>query len=163
MKEIRNLSYHVCGELWEIGVHCVVPHGVSSQLTVLLRKSCIKAVRSRPCRKSRFLETYQYTRELYFNDLKQVRLEPNDSGQVREDNHNKTLNAVRTLNSETRYVTTLLKYWVIHKFLRDFRPLRYSGRDGHATHVQRTCVSGTWLQDWHLPRHQGWTYRAPVR
>jgi hypothetical protein len=23
-------------------------------------------------------------------------------------------------------------------------------------------VAGTWLQDWHLPRHQGWTYRAPV-
>ena len=26
-----------------------------------------------------------------------------------------------------------------------------------------SCVAGTWLQDWHLPRHQGWTYRAPVR
>ena len=26
-----------------------------------------------------------------------------------------------------------------------------------------TCVAGTWLQDWHLLRHQGWTYRAPVR
>jgi hypothetical protein len=24
-------------------------------------------------------------------------------------------------------------------------------------------VAGTWLQDWQLPRHQGWTYRAPVR
>jgi len=34
----------------------------------------------------------------------------------------------------------------------------------HAQHVARcTCVAGTWLQDWHLPRHQGWTYRAPVR
>jgi len=26
-----------------------------------------------------------------------------------------------------------------------------------------TCVAGTWLQDWHLPCHQGWTYWAPVR
>ena len=26
-----------------------------------------------------------------------------------------------------------------------------------------TCVAGTSLQDWHLPRHQGWTYQAPVR
>jgi hypothetical protein len=25
------------------------------------------------------------------------------------------------------------------------------------------CVAGTWLQDWHVPRHQGWTYWAPVR
>jgi hypothetical protein len=25
------------------------------------------------------------------------------------------------------------------------------------------CVVGTWLQDWHLLRHQGWTYRALVR
>jgi hypothetical protein len=25
------------------------------------------------------------------------------------------------------------------------------------------CVAGTWLQDWHLLRHQGWTYQAPVR
>jgi hypothetical protein len=24
-------------------------------------------------------------------------------------------------------------------------------------------VAGTWLQDWHLPRHQRWIYRAPVR
>jgi hypothetical protein len=24
-------------------------------------------------------------------------------------------------------------------------------------------VAGTWLHDWHLPRHQGWTYRASVR
>jgi hypothetical protein len=24
-------------------------------------------------------------------------------------------------------------------------------------------VAGTWFQDWLLPRHQGWTYRAPVR
>jgi hypothetical protein len=24
-------------------------------------------------------------------------------------------------------------------------------------------VAGTWLQDWHLLHHQGWTYRAPVR
>ena len=24
-------------------------------------------------------------------------------------------------------------------------------------------VAGTWLQYWHLPRHLGWTYRAPVR
>ena len=30
-------------------------------------------------------------------------------------------------------------YMVIHKFLRDFRPLRYSSRDGHAEgeHVNR--------------------------
>ena len=26
-----------------------------------------------------------------------------------------------------------------------------------------TCVAGTWLQDWHLPHHQGWTHWAPVR
>ena len=25
-----------------------------------------------------------------------------------------------------------------------------------------TLVAGTWLQDWHLTRHQGCTYRAPV-
>jgi hypothetical protein len=93
------------------------------------------------------------------------------------------------------------KYRVIHKSLRDFRPLRYSSRDGHAevVHVNRgrdtpifyptlqvldmstlgdaadvnpvikfllhsaMCVAGTWLQDCHLPRHRGWTYRAPVR
>jgi len=30
-------------------------------------------------------------------------------------------------------------------------------------HTRAACVAGTWLQDWHLPRHQGWTYRAPVR
>jgi hypothetical protein len=24
-------------------------------------------------------------------------------------------------------------------------------------------VAGTWLQDWRLPRHQGWIYRAPIR
>ena len=34
---------------------------------------------------------------------------------------------------------TSLKYRVIHKSLRDFRPLRYSSRDGHAEgeHVNR--------------------------
>ena len=32
-----------------------------------------------------------------------------------------------------------------------------------SSHTRETCVEGTWLQDWHLPRHQGWTYRAPVR
>ena len=26
-----------------------------------------------------------------------------------------------------------------------------------------TRIAGTWLQDWHLPRHQGRTYWAPVR
>ena len=26
-----------------------------------------------------------------------------------------------------------------------------------------TCVAGTWLQDLHLQRHHGWTYRARVR
>ena len=33
----------------------------------------------------------------------------------------------------------VLIYWVIHKSLRDFRPLRYSSRDGHAEgeHVNR--------------------------
>jgi hypothetical protein len=39
-----------------------------------------------------------------------------------------------------RFVTSLLrKYRVIHKSLRDFRPLRYSSRDGHAEgeHVNR--------------------------
>jgi hypothetical protein len=25
------------------------------------------------------------------------------------------------------------------------------------------CVAATWLQDWHLPCHQGWTYGVPVR
>ena len=84
-------------------------------------------------------------------------------------------------------------YRVIHNPLRDSWLLRYSSRDGHAEeeHVNRgrdtpsfcptlqvldvstlgdgadinpeSCVAGTWLQDWHLPRHQGWTYRAPVR
>ena len=92
-------------------------------------------------------------------------------------------------------------YRVIRKSLRDFQPLRYSSRNGHAEgqHVNRgrdtpsfcptlqvldistlgdaadvnpvikllphsaTCVAGVWLQDWHLPRHQGLTYRAPVR
>jgi len=39
-------------------------------------------------------------------------MEPTESGQVRENNHNKTFNAVRTLNSETRFVTTLFKYTV---------------------------------------------------
>ena len=24
-------------------------------------------------------------------------------------------------------------------------------------------MAGAWLHDWHLPRHQGWTYRATVR
>jgi hypothetical protein len=35
--------------------------------------------------------------------------------------------------------TVLLEYRVIHKALRDFRPLRYSSRDGHAEgeHVNR--------------------------
>jgi hypothetical protein len=26
-----------------------------------------------------------------------------------------------------------------------------------------TVCGRTWLQDWHLPRHQGWTYLAHVR
>ena len=92
-------------------------------------------------------------------------------------------------------------YRLIHKLLRDFRPLRCSSRDGHAEgeYVNRVrdtpsfcpilrvldmstlgdaanvnpvikfpphtlhCVVGTWLQDWHLPRHEGWTYWAFVR
>ena len=100
-------------------------------------------------------------------------------------------------------VSYIYIYRVIHKSLRDFRPLRYSSRDGHTEggHVNRgrdtpsfcpnlqvldmstlgeaavvnnvikflphtcnaVCVAGTWLQDWHLPRPQGWIYRAPVR
>ena len=101
------------------------------------------------------------------------------------------------------HLRTLSQYRVIRKSLRDFRPLRYSSRDGHAegghvnrrrdtpkflscltgaryfhpwwrgkcqscnqvpaTQVRCTCAAGTWLQGWHFPRHQGWTYRAPVR
>ena len=36
-------------------------------------------------------------------------------------------------------MTVIYKYRVIHKSLRDFRPLRYSSRDGHAEgeHVNR--------------------------
>ena len=30
-------------------------------------------------------------------------------------------------------------------------------------HTRCICLAGTWLQDRHLPRHQGWTYRAPVK
>ena len=29
-------------------------------------------------------------------------------------------------------------------------------------HTRYLWVAGTWLQDWHLPHHQGCTYRAPV-
>jgi len=25
------------------------------------------------------------------------------------------------------------------------------------------CMAGAWLQDWHLPRHKRWIYRAPVK
>ena len=91
-------------------------------------------------------------------------------------------------------------YRVIRKSVRDFRPLQYSSRDGHAEgeHVNigrgtpsfcptlqvldmstlgdaadinpvikflphtLHCVAGNWFQDLHLPRRQGWTYRAPV-
>jgi hypothetical protein len=45
----------------------------------------------------------------------------------------------------------IIKFWV---------------RCGTTKHYHRTVatrVAGTWLQDWHLPRHQGCTYRAPVR
>ena len=37
------------------------------------------------------------------------------------------------------YTACVIKYRVIHKYLRDFRPLRYSSRDGHAEgdHVNR--------------------------
>ena len=100
--------------------------------------------------------------------------------------------------------STSFIYRVIHKSLREFRPLRCSSLDCHAEgeHVNRgrdtptfcltlqvlhistlgnaadvnpvikflphtyvalaTYVAGTWLQDWQLPRHRGWTYRAPV-
>jgi hypothetical protein len=130
---------------------------------------------------------------------------------------------------------TATKYRVIHKSLRDFRPLQYTSRDSHAEeeHVNRgrdtpnfcptlqvldmstlgdaadvnsvikflphtlqylavdssdclhdllsllsrgtgstylrpmpcdsPCVAGTWLQGWHLPRHQEWTYGKLVR
>jgi hypothetical protein len=38
-----------------------------------------------------------------------------------------------------RFQGSMAKYRVIHKSLRDFRPLRYSSRDGHAEgqHVNR--------------------------
>ena len=57
-------------------------------------------------------------------------------------------------------VRTAYIYRVIDKSLRDFRPLRYSSRDGHAEgeHANRNLITGL-----NLPRHQGWTYRAPVR
>ena len=42
---------------------------------------------------------------------------------------------------------------------REFRAARF--RKVPATRVA-TRVAGNWLQDWHLPRHQGCTYRAPV-
>ena len=32
----------------------------------------------------------------------------------------------------TEIITASSFYRVIHKYLRDFRPLRYSSRDGHA-------------------------------
>jgi hypothetical protein len=45
----------------------------------------------------------------------------------------------RSLLSDVFYHKMAAKYRVIHKSLRDFRPLRYSSRDGHAEgeHVNR--------------------------
>ena len=81
---------------------------------------------------------------------------------------------------------SILKYRVIHKSLRDFRPLRYSSRDGHAKgkNINRgrdTPIFYPTLQvldmstlgdaaDFNLVNkflphtcYQRWTYRAPVR
>jgi hypothetical protein len=46
---------------------------------------------------------------------------------------------VKTHPATCRYCRMYLLYRVIHKSLRDFRPLRYSSRDGHAEgeHVNR--------------------------
>jgi hypothetical protein len=70
-----------------------------------------------------------------------------------------------------------MKYRVTHKSLRDFRPLRYSSRDGHAEgqHVNRgrdtpsfcptlqvldMCTLGdaTDVKFWQIPRHRPLTY-----
>jgi hypothetical protein len=75
------------------------------------------------------------------------------------------------------YRHTLRIYRVIHKSLRDFRPLRYSSRDGHAEgeHVNRgrdppsfcptlqvldMCTLGdaTDVKFWQFPRHRQLTY-----
>jgi hypothetical protein len=72
-------------------------------------------------------------------------------------------------------------YRVIHKFLRDFRPLRYGSRDGHAEgqHVNRgretasfcpalqvldMCTLGdaTDVKFWQIPRHRQLTYSLPT-
>jgi hypothetical protein len=74
-------------------------------------------------------------------------------------------------------VATTEKYRVIHKSLRDFRPLRYSSRDGHAEgeHVNRgrdtpsfcptlqvlgMCTLGdaTDVKFWQIPRYRPLTY-----
>jgi len=69
------------------------------------------------------------------------------------------------------------KYRVIHKSVRDFRPLRYSSRDSHADgeHVNRgrdtpifcptlqvldmsTLGDGTDVNFWQIPRHRTLSY-----
>jgi hypothetical protein len=49
-----------------------------------------------------------------------------------------TINSYRNVKIKIKKLVTLI-YRVIHKSLRDFRPLRYSNRDGHAEgkHVNR--------------------------
>jgi hypothetical protein len=49
------------------------------------------------------------------------------------------LSVVRTCNRLIAFISTLQVYGVIHKSVRDFRPLGYSSRDGHAEgeHVNR--------------------------
>ena len=54
-------------------------------------------------------------------------------------------------------------YRVIHKPLRDYDLCGKVAGMVTPCHTRATCVAGTWLQDWHLPRHQGWTYRASLR
>jgi len=76
--------------------------------------------------------------------------------------------------------TSLVIYWVIHNFLRDFRPLRYSSGDGHAEveNVKRgrdtpsfcttlkvldisTLASSQLTQFWQIPRHRTLSYNCP--
>ena len=51
----------------------------------------------------------------------------------------RSYNRTSTLSYSCSYSNSKLKYRVIHKSLRDFRPLRYSSQDGHADgeHVNR--------------------------
>jgi hypothetical protein len=58
---------------------------------------------------------------------------------------------------EDTYARTLYATWFTATATKD----RGSSRCYQLPDV--TCVAGTWLQDWHLLRHQGWTYRVPVK